>query len=187
MSYRQVSLHPLSRIAPNATILGNVTIGAESLVLFNSVLRGDCCARIVIGQQTNLQEMCCIHVSEGFDCIVGDGVTVGHGAILHGCTIANHCLIGMGAVVMDGAQVGEGSLVAAGALVTEGTIIPPRSLVMGHPAKVKRPLTDEEIAAMRKNAQEYVSVGQELVAEGLVWSGETVPVTAPTIALSPTS
>lgn len=183
MTYRQVSLHPTSQIAPNATIVGRVTIDAEALVLFNSVLRGDCNASISIGERTNLQEMCCIHVSEGFNCTVGDDVTVGHGAILHGCTIENSCLIGMGAVVMDGAHVGENSLVAAGALVTEGSVIPPRSLVMGHPAKIKRQLTDEEVANIARNAREYLSIGQELVATGLLWTGGTVPITAPTIAL----
>lgn len=184
MTYRQVSLHPTSRIAPNATIVGNVTIGPESLVLYNSVLRGDCNAHIIIGSQTNLQEMSCVHVSEGFDCVIGNGVTVGHGAILHGCTIEDNCLIGMGAVVMDGAHIGENSLVAAGALVTEGVTIPPNSLVLGHPARVKRALTDEEIENIRKNAREYLSVGLKLVYDGLLWTGESVPITALSIALS---
>ena len=156
MSYRQVSLHPLSRIAPNATILGNVTIGAESLVLFNSVLRGDCCARIVIGQQTNLQEMCCIHVSEGFDCIVGDGVTVGHGAVLHGCRIEDNTLIGMGAIILNGARIGENCIVGAGALVTQNMVVPDDSLVLGNPAKIKRKVTEQEMEANRLNAKEYV-------------------------------
>lgn len=187
MTYHQVLLHPTSSIAPNATIVGNVTVGAESLILFNSVLRGDCNARISIGERTNLQEMCCIHVSEGFDCVVGNGVTVGHGAILHGCTIEDNCLIGMGAVVMDGACVGENSLVGAGALVTQGMLVPPGSLVLGHPAKVKRQLTDEEIDGIRKNAIEYVSVGSTLATEGILWTGATVPITAQTIALSMTS
>lgn len=184
MTYRHVSLHPTSQIAPNATIVGDVTIGPETLILFNSVLRGDCTARIIIGAQTNLQEMCCIHVSEGCDCVVGDGVTVGHGAILHGCTIEDNCLIGMGAVVMDGAHVGKNSLVAAGALVTEGTTIPPNSLVLGHPARVKRQLTSEEIEGIQKNAREYLCVGQDLVSDGLIWTGENVPITALSIALS---
>lgn len=187
MTYRHVTLDPTCYIAPNATLVGRVTIGAEALVLFNSVLRGDCNAHIIIGSKSNLQEMCCIHVSEGFDCKVGCGVTVGHGAILHGCTIENNCLIGMGAVVMDGAIIGENSLVAAGALVTEGTIVPAGSMVMGHPAKVKRSLTEEEIAGICHNAEEYLSVGRNLAAEGLLWTGNTVPITAPTIALSSTS
>ena len=183
MTYREVSLHPSSFIAPNATIVGNVTVGAESLVLYNSVLRGDCNAAIRVGERTNLQETCCIHVSEGFDCCVGNGVSVGHGAILHGCTIGDDSLIGMGAIVMDGAQVGECSLVAAGALVTEGRVIPPRSLVMGHPAKVVRELTDQEVKNIQKNAAEYIKIGYDLEKAGLVWTGETVPVTAATIAL----
>lgn len=131
-------------IAPNATVIGDVHIGEESSIWFGTVVRGDV-FHIRIGARTNIQDNSVIHVTTGQHAtIVADKVTVGHRAILHGCTIEEGALIGMGAIVMDRVVVGRGAMVAAGALVTEGTVIPPGMLVMGSPAKVKRPLTDAE-------------------------------------------
>ncbi len=131
-------------LAPTAVVIGDVTIGEGSSVWFGTVVRGDV-GWIRIGKRTNVQDLTMVHVTGGLaNTTIGDEVTIGHRAILHGCVIEDGCLIGMGAIVMDEAVVGEGSLVGAGALVTPGTKIPPRSLVLGSPAKVIRPLRDEE-------------------------------------------
>jgi carbonic anhydrase/acetyltransferase-like protein (isoleucine patch superfamily) len=124
--------------------VGDVTIGAESSVWFNAVLRGDVAA-IRVGSRTNIQDGCVLHADLGLPCTVGDGVTVGHLAIIHGATIGDNVVVGMHAVVMNGVEVGRDSIIAVGSVVTQGTIVPPGSLVMGLPAKVKRPLTPEEI------------------------------------------
>jgi len=142
-------------LAPGAKVVGDVTIGEESSVWFNAVLRGDCEA-IRIGRRTNIQDGCMLHADPAFPCVVGDGVTVGHLAIIHGATVGDNVVIGMHAVIMNGANVGADSIVAVGAVVTEGTVIPPGSLAMGLPAKVKRNLTSEEIARNRASAQHYV-------------------------------
>ena len=141
-------------IAETATVIGNVVLGAGSSVWFGAVLRGDN-DRISIGERTNVQDNCTIHVDPGFPVRVGAGLTIGHGAIVHGCTVEENCLIGMGATVLNGARIGRDSLVGAGALVTEGKQIPPGSLVVGVPAKVLRPLTPEEIEGLRRSAQGY--------------------------------
>lgn len=143
-------------VAPTATVLGDVHIGAESGVWFGVVLRGDV-NRIRIGRRTNLQDGTIVHVTSGtHPTLIGDGVTVGHGVNLHGCTIADGCLIGIGAIILDGALIGESSMVAAGSLVVPGTVVPPRSLVVGSPAKVKRELTEAEIRQLRTLADRYV-------------------------------
>jgi carbonic anhydrase/acetyltransferase-like protein (isoleucine patch superfamily) len=151
-------IHPTAFIEESAQIIGDVEIGEESSVWFNAVVRGDV-FYIRIGNRTNIQDGTVIHVSNGTHAtILEDEVTVGHNATLHGCYIERGCLIGMGSIVMDGARVGSQSLVAAGALVAPGTQIPPRSLVIGAPARVKRPLTDEEVAGLEvfwKNYIEY--------------------------------
>ena len=142
-------------VAEGAQIIGDVRIGDDSSIWFNSVVRGDI-HHIRIGRHSNIQDGCVCHVMRGeCPCILGDYVTVGHGAVLHGCTIESHCLIGMNATVLNNVQVGTESIVAAGALGPEGTIIPPRSLVMGMPAKVKRSLTDDEVASIGAYAQRY--------------------------------
>jgi carbonic anhydrase/acetyltransferase-like protein (isoleucine patch superfamily) len=148
-------LHPSVFLAAGAVVVGNVSIGEDSSVWFNAVLRGDTEA-IRIGCRTNIQDGCVLHADPGFPCVLGDGVTVGHAAVVHGATIANNVLIGMRSVVMNGAQIGENSLVAVGAVVTEGTIVPPGSLVVGLPGKVKRPLTEAELAHIRFAAEHYV-------------------------------
>jgi len=143
-------------VVDSAQIIGEVTIGEESSVWFNAVIRGDV-NHISIGKRTNIQDGCVLHVArKSLPLIIGDEVTVGHNSTLHACTIGSQCLIGMAATVMDGAEIGERSIVGAGALVTPGTKIPPKSLVLGSPAKVKRELTDEEIRGIRESAANYV-------------------------------
>ncbi len=149
-------IHSSAWITESAQVIGDVVIGEESSVWFNAVIRGDM-NYIRIGKRTNIQDGCILHVARRtLPLIIGDEVTVGHNVILHACTISNRCLIGMGAVVMDGAEVGENSIVGAGSLVTPGTKIPPGNLVLGSPARVKRPLTEEETRSIREAAANYV-------------------------------
>ncbi|HEU4596633.1 MAG TPA: gamma carbonic anhydrase family protein [Pyrinomonadaceae bacterium] len=149
-------IHPTAFVEESAQIVGDVTIGAHSSVWFNAVVRGDV-FHIRIGDRANVQDGTVIHVTNGTHAtVLEDEVTVGHNVTLHGCHVGRGCLVGMGSVVMDGVLVGEKSLIAAGALVSPGTIIPPRSLVMGFPAKVKRALTDEEVAGLDVFWQNYV-------------------------------
>ena len=142
-------------VAPNATVLGDVAIGRESGVWFGAVVRGDS-NFIRIGAGSNVQDLCVLHVDEANSLKIGDLVTVGHRATLHGCTVEDNVLIGMCSTVMNGAVIGKESIVGAGALVIEGTKIPPRSLVLGVPAKVKRQLTSEEVLAIDTNARQYI-------------------------------
>jgi carbonic anhydrase/acetyltransferase-like protein (isoleucine patch superfamily) len=150
---------PTVFLAPGAVVLGNVVIGAESSVWFQAVIRGDCEA-IVIGRQTNVQDGSILHADPGFPCTLGDRVTLGHGAIVHGATVEDDVLIGMRAVVMNGARIGAGSLVAVGAIVTEGTQIPPGSLVLGVPGKVLRPVNEKDLARIRHAAEHYVEAAK---------------------------
>jgi carbonic anhydrase/acetyltransferase-like protein (isoleucine patch superfamily) len=151
-------IHETAFIEESAQIIGDVHIGPESSVWFNAVVRGDV-FYIRIGARTNIQDGTVVHVTNGTHAtILEDEVTVGHNATLHGCYIERGCLVGMGAIVMDDARVGAQSLIAAGSLLAPGTRIPPRSLVMGSPARVKRPLADEEVAGLDvfwKNYIEY--------------------------------
>ena len=144
-------------ILPGAAVNGDVTLGQGCSVWYNAVIRGDV-SPIRIDEDTNIQDNAVLHTSYQFPLVLGRGVTVGHGAILHGCTVEDNVLIGMGAIVLDGAVIGRDSIVGAGALVTKNTRIPPGSMVLGSPAKVKRALTEEEIAAIRENAREYVAI-----------------------------
>jgi carbonic anhydrase/acetyltransferase-like protein (isoleucine patch superfamily) len=144
-------------VAEGAVIVGDVEIGEDSSIWFNTVVRGDVEA-VRIGARTNVQDLSVIHVaSNGWPTHIGDGVTIGHRAVLHGCTVGNHCLIGIGAVLLDGAEIGDEAMVGANALVTSGTKIPPRMLALGTPAKVVRPLSDAELKFLRVNAASYVS------------------------------
>jgi carbonic anhydrase/acetyltransferase-like protein (isoleucine patch superfamily) len=152
-------------VAPNATLVGAVTLGERASVFYGAVLRGDVDS-ITIGDDTNVQDNVTMHCDAGTPASVGARVSVGHGAILHGCTVEDDCLIGMGATVLNRAVIGTGSLVAAGAVVLEGTIVPPGSLVAGVPAKVRRELTDDERAGIHSNAQRYVALGAEHTAAG---------------------
>jgi carbonic anhydrase/acetyltransferase-like protein (isoleucine patch superfamily) len=143
-------------VAPGAQIVGDVEIGKDSSVWFNTVIRGDVHV-IRIGSRTNIQDGCVLHVTAGvFPLTIGNSVTVGHGAILHGCTIEDGCLVGMGATVLDNAVIGARSLVAAGSLVRENFRVPPGSLVAGVPATVKRPLTEAEQQGLAEGAENYV-------------------------------
>lgn len=146
-------------IAPNATLVGRVSLGPESSVFYGAVLRGDT-DQITLGARSNLQDNVVVHCDVGIPTTIGSGVSVGHGAVVHGCTVEDDCLIGMGATVMNGAVIGAGSLVAGGAVVLEGTIVPPRSLVAGVPAKVRREISDDELDAIKTNAKHYVGLSR---------------------------
>jgi gamma-carbonic anhydrase len=152
---------PSSYIHESAQVIGNICIGELSSIWCNAVIRGDVNA-IRIGQGTNIQDNCVLHVEhELFRLEVGDYVTVGHSAVLHGCTVEDECLIGIGAIVLNGAIIGRGSVVAAGTVVPEGSVIPAASLVMGVPGKVRRKLTEDEQSRFRQNAQHYISLAHE--------------------------
>lgn len=142
-------------LLPGARVNGDVTMGHGCSVWFNAVIRGDE-APITIGEDTNIQDNATLHTSYGHPLNVGSGVTVGHNAILHSCTVGDNCLIGMGSIVLDDAVIGRDCIVGAGALVTKNTVVPDGSMVLGSPAKVKRALTPEEIEGIRQNALSYV-------------------------------
>ncbi len=145
-------------IAPNATVVGDVTFEADTTVWYSATLRGDI-APITIGRGTNIQDNAVVHVNHGMPTYLGENITVGHGAILHGCTIGSRSLIGMGAIVLDGATIAEDSLVAAGAVVPPNRSYPPRSLLIGSPARAVRELTDEELKEMAENIAHYIELG----------------------------
>ena len=156
LAFRPELVHGTVFVAPGVHILGDVTIGEDSSVWFNAVVRGDV-HHIRIGRRTNIQDLCVVHVThDTHPTVLGDEVTVGHHVVLHGCTVSDRVLIGMGAILMDGVVIGEDSIVGAGALVTEQTIVPPKSLVLGSPAKIKRPVTEEELAWIRESAANYI-------------------------------
>lgn len=148
-----------------ATIIGRATFGPESSAYFGAVVRADGNS-VTVGARTNLQDNVVIHVDFDAPVVIGDGVSVGHNAVVHGCTIGNDCLIGINSTVLNGAVIGDGSLVAAGSVVLEGTVIPPGSLVAGVPAKVRRELTAEEQAGIRGNADTYVERSKRYAAGG---------------------
>lgn len=143
--------------APNATLIGAVHLAEGANVWYSAVLRGDG-DTITVGRDSNIQDGCVLHADPGFPATIGDGVTVGHRAVVHGCTVEDHCLIGMSATLLNGCRVGQGSLVAAGTVLLEGTDIPPGSLVAGTPGKVRRALTTDEQAALRLSAEHYVQL-----------------------------
>jgi carbonic anhydrase/acetyltransferase-like protein (isoleucine patch superfamily) len=149
-------VHASAYIDDSAQVIGDVEIGEESSVWMAVVIRGDV-HRIRIGQRSNVQDGTVVHVMKDTHATtIGHDVTIGHAAVIHGCTIEDRCLIGMGAILLNGAVIGSGSIVAAGSLVVENMQVPPRSLVMGSPAKVKRPLTDAEVAEIQMYADRYV-------------------------------
>ena len=147
-------------IAPNATIIGDVSLGKDVSIWYGAVLRGDS-GSITIGENSNVQDNCVIHEKT----TLGRGCTVGHGAILHGCTVGDNCLIGMGAVVLDGAVLEDDCMVGAGALVTGKTHAPAGSLVLGNPAKVVKPLTQQQLAYIRQDAEQYVRLAKQQLAK----------------------
>ncbi|HMZ57061.1 MAG TPA: gamma carbonic anhydrase family protein [Nitrospira sp.] len=151
-------------IEETAVVIGDVVMGEECSAWFHAVIRGDV-NYIRIGNRTNVQDLCMLHVThDTHPLIIGDDVTIGHNVVLHGCTIQNRVLVGMGAIIMDGAVIGEDSVVGAGALVTEGTIVPPKSLILGSPAKVKRPVTEQELAWIRESAQNYIRYSRQYLS-----------------------
>jgi len=161
----RLRLHPTAFVAPGATVVGEVTLGEHASVWFGAVVRGDG-APITIGAHSNLQDLTLVHVDEDAPAVVGARVTVGHRAIIHGCTIEDDCLIGMGAIVLSKARVGAGSLVGAGALVTEGQVIPPGSLAVGAPARVLGAVKENHRAAIADGAKHYAELAQAYLAKG---------------------
>ncbi|MBM7856018.1 carbonic anhydrase/acetyltransferase-like protein (isoleucine patch superfamily) [Desulfohalotomaculum tongense] len=147
-------VHPSAYIAPGAAVVGRVTLEENVSIWFNAVVRGDV-DEVIVGANSNIQDCCVLHQETGYPCIVGKNVTVGHGAVLHGCTIEDNALIGMGAVVLNGARVGAGAVIGAGALVTQNQVIPPNTLALGSPAKVVRELRPEEIEEFSQSAGRY--------------------------------
>lgn len=148
------NLHNESWAAPNASLIGNVSLAARASVWYSATLRAEF-EPIEIGPGSNIQDGVTVHVDPGFPARIGAGVTVGHNAVLHGCTVEDDVLIGMGAIVLNGAVIGTGSLIAAGAVVAQGTVVPPRSLVAGVPGKLRRELGDHELTHTRHNALAY--------------------------------
>lgn len=157
---KEPSVDPDAFTAPTSVVMGEVTLAAGASVWYQSVLRGDG-GPIVIGAQSNIQDNCTVHVDPGFPVTVGERVSVGHNAVLHGCTVEDDVLVGMGSTVLNGAHIGAGSLIAAQALVPQGMRVPPGSLVAGVPAKVRRELTDEEREGIKLNAAVYVDLAKE--------------------------
>ena len=158
----QPQIHSSVFIAPTAQIIGDVHIGKKSSVWFQSVLRGDL-DRISIGERTNIQDLCICHADENIPLKIGDGVTIGHRSVIHGCTIGDHCLIGMGAIIMNKAVVGQGSVIAAGSVILEKDVIPPYSLVTGSPGKVKKTYKnrDEQEKSIKIMSQSYMESAQD--------------------------
>jgi carbonic anhydrase/acetyltransferase-like protein (isoleucine patch superfamily) len=159
-------IHPTAYIDDSAQVIGDVEIGESSSVWMTVVIRGDV-HHIRIGRRSNVQDGTIVHVMKDTHATtIGDDVTVGHAAVVHGCTIEDRCLIGMGAILLNGARIGSGSIVAAGALVVEGMQVPPRSLVMGSPGKVKRGLTDAEVDEIQMYADRYVAYRLDYMQPG---------------------
>lgn len=150
-------LDPTAWLAPTATVIGQATIEARASVFYGAVIRADMAA-VHLGAASNLQDNVVVHTDTGYPAWIGAGVSVGHSAVVHGCTVEDHCLIGMHATVLNGAVVGSGSLVAAGTVILEGTAIPPRSLVAGVPGKVRRVLSEEEYERVVENAVIYLGL-----------------------------
>ena len=167
-AYRSVSptVHSSAFVDLSAQVIGDVHLGAESSIWMNVVVRGDV-NYIRIGARTNIQDLTLVHVMrETNPTIIGDDVTIGHSAVVHGCTIEDRCLIGMGAILLNGCLIGSGSIVAAGTLVPERMVVPPGSMVMGVPGKVKRPLTPKEDASIQWYADNYVRYRLDFQSEG---------------------
>jgi carbonic anhydrase/acetyltransferase-like protein (isoleucine patch superfamily) len=156
---RPHQIAPTAFVADNATVLGDVTIGAESSIWFGTVIRGDV-ERISIGAQTNIQDLCLLHADPGFPCVIGDRVTVGHGAIVHGATVEDEALVGIRAVVLNGARIGRGSIVGAGALIPENFEVPPKTLFVGVPARFVRATTPADQQRARHAWENYAAAAK---------------------------
>lgn len=163
-------IHPSAFVVPGATVIGDVTLHAQSSVWFGAVLRGDI-NRIIVGAQSNIQDNAVVHLSDDFGVIIGERVTVGHSAIVHACTIADEVLVGMGATILDGAEIGSRSIIGAHALVTGGMKIPPGSLVIGSPARLARQLGADEQRSIAHWALKYAR-NAELYREAAALHGE---------------
>lgn len=163
---RSATLHPTVFVAPGAVVLGDVTLKARASVWFNTVIRGDSDA-VVVGEDTNLQDNSVVHEDEGFPTLIGSRVTIGHRAIIHGCVIEDDCLIGMGSVILSGARIGAGSLVGASSLVRENQTIPEGSLVVGSPARVVGPASEQHRASIRNGSAHYAALARSYMMRGL--------------------
>lgn len=152
---------PSCFIEETGVVIGDVQMGEHCSVWFHAVVRGDV-HYIRIGNRTNVQDLCMLHVThDTHPLLIGSDVTIGHHVVLHGCTVHDRVLVGMGAIIMDRAVIGEDSVIGAGALVTEGTIVPPKSLVLGSPARVKRPVSEKEVAWIKESADNYVTYAMQ--------------------------
>jgi carbonic anhydrase/acetyltransferase-like protein (isoleucine patch superfamily) len=161
-------IHPSAFIAPTAVVIGNVEIGAESSIWYGAVLRGDDPDRVIrVGSRTSIQDNCVVHVSAQGPTLIGDEVTVGHGAVLESCAVGRGSLIGMNAVVLQRVEVGEHAVIAAGAVVPIGMVVPPRTLVAGVPAVVKKEISGESRRATGESAGHYVELSRQYLGEGL--------------------
>jgi carbonic anhydrase/acetyltransferase-like protein (isoleucine patch superfamily) len=167
---QQTRIHPESFVARGAIVVGDVAIGEAASVWFHVVIRGDS-APITVGARANVQDGSVVHVDDGFPCTIGEGATIGHACIIHGCTVGAGALVGMGSIVMNGVVLGEDCLVGAGSLVTEGKVFPPRTLVLGRPARAIRALTEEEVGQLRYATSHYVEAGRAYRSAGLGGSG----------------
>lgn len=161
---RKPDIERAAFVADDATIVGHVELGRDASVWFGTVVRGDN-ELIAIGEASNLQDGCIVHTDAGIELRVGARVTVGHGAVLHGCTIEDECLVGIRSVLLNGSRIRRGSIVGACALVTEGKEFPERSLIIGSPARAVRTVTDEELEAIRRSAVHYVQNAQKFRAQ----------------------
>ncbi|NLJ40961.1 MAG: gamma carbonic anhydrase family protein [Clostridiales bacterium] len=154
------NIHESCFVAENAILIGRVTLNKNASIWYGAVLRGDD-NYISIGESTNIQDNCTLHIADNFPTIIGDFVTIGHGAIVHACKVGDNVLIGMGAIVLDGAEIGDNVIIAAGSLVPPGKKIPSNTLVMGSPAKVTRDLTEKDISNIRNSALYYVALAED--------------------------
>src|SRR5688500_17975468 len=171
------TVHPSAYVDVSAQVIGDVYVGPESSIWMNVVVRGDVHA-IRIGARSNVQDLTLVHVMrDTHPTVIGDEVTIGHSAVIHGTTIENRCLIGMGAILLNGSRIGTGSIVAAGALVTEGMIVPPGSMVMGTPGKVTRRLTADEDASIKWYADNYVRYRLDYLAGAPASEGDALALT----------
>jgi len=160
-------IDPSAFVVESAVVIGDVVLGPEASIWFHAVVRGDV-ERVRIGARTNVQDNATVHVTtDRWPTMLGEGVTVGHGAVLHGCTVGDHCLVGIGAIVLDGAVVGAECLIGAGALVPPGLEVPPRSLVLGSPGKRVRDLSADEVARLHRSAANYVGHARRYAALGV--------------------
>ena len=158
-------------VEDTAVVIGDVVMGEDCSIWFHAVVRGDVNS-IRIGDRTNVQDLCMLHVThDTHPLVIGSDVTIGHHVVLHGCTVKDRVLIGMGAIIMDGAVIGEDCVVGAGALITENTIVPPRSLILGSPAKVKRAVTGKELAWIKESAQNYIQYARQYLNDPVKTTG----------------